>query len=621
LDYIIKMERKKKEMVMKKREMTMGKYVVYLVLAIGAVSGLVFLLGCDKEGIEGKKGEQVEVLFTLSGGGFVDDGEVRNGGKDAFAKGVGKEIAREFVPIGDGFYMEASLRDEGGELRATSAPAEGQLFWFVAYDENDTSTPVAAAKYVYDEGTGKLVPAVVGQTVKVTLGGKFYFAVYSYTKGDLFVVPEPPEEPTEESPALRGYTYTDYPDKDDIDPSYDLVHGRTDLAVTISFEHQEVSITMKHLAPRVKLKIVTSGVATDLIDVSGISIVGSKKSTLDVFGGTLTATGEDATVDVKPNEEYEGEGSWEGSGPSLWSIRGYVVYPTVTSVTIGELKVKNNSEAERTFENLIAKFRRDLLPGHSYTLMMELKYTRWAGSNVYDTDGAKGLEFVQAGDRSMEGIQGVFFKWGSLEGIRYNPAGYSQNEWNEIPYVSNAPASDDPANKYLTALGGTQYGSYKGDICQYIGETYEGGGAASMQGYRLPTAEELGMISEEQVAWASTNPTTTVVAGRWMKGIDPFVPYTRTDYNPYGMSDVSASGGAFTTYYNGYFPAGGAYAFNSGSVSFAPAGFLGGYWSGSAGSSSGFGRFLAFSDDGVEFGEDNAHNALSVRCIKKLAGE
>jgi hypothetical protein len=612
------------ERVVKKfGEMTMGRYVIVLGLVLGIVGGLVLLLsGCDKEVGTKELGEKVEVRFSLNSGVF--ENEARSGGTD-------REIEKAFIPAGDGMYFEASLREtSGGGLRALVAPEDGQLFYFGAFKENGEEV-AAPEQYVYRVAGDVFEPVDANASVKVPFGGTYVFVAYSYAIGDTYVEDEP-EEPEEEepdaAPTFRAWQYTSFPDKDHIDFSRDLVYGKS-VPTEIDEQDKDVSIDVYHKAPRVKVQVSVSNLAAEIVDMEGLVIRGNKKAELDVWEGELTL-GADADINVG-DDAFEGVGVW-------WETMDYhVIYPTVTSVFVGQLDILLPGSTPHSFSNLEAKFHKTLDPGYSYLLLVELKETRWAGSNIYWDPYNERLRFEEAGDRSSEDYQGVFFKFGSLVGIAPDnvfsttgtiiyvpPIGSSEwdetkayskgyDDWDAIPYLDAATytyTSSSRSDKYVTDVTASLSSGYRGDICQYIGSIY-----SSLDGYRLPTSAEFGGVTE---LWDSTNSLTNPVAGGWVRWIRSFKPHPGP-FNPIGNTPMGDYGGAINTVYNGFFPASGRYD-TDGNLLYA--GRDGWYWSSSATSTSSTGKRLYYDDGKVNPNDGvNRGYALSVRCIKKLPSE
>jgi hypothetical protein len=327
-----------------------------------------------------------------------------------------------------------------------------------------------------------------------------------------------------------------------------------------------------------------------------------------------------------------------------------VISPTVTSVSIEELEVELSGNIPHTFYGPVAKFNKELEAGYNYTLVVELKETRWAGSNIYYSDSHLSLRFDKAGSRINEAIQGVYFRWGSLVGIApdeeyfssntalyystSNDGGYTgyESSWDDIPHidvVGEDVYSNDREDRYLIDdLQNTpaMWSAWKGDICQYIG-SYE----PDLAGYRLPTSAEFGGVDEGNGApeWDPDDPTTKSVNG-WVRG--PVAP----DFWGYlggflhnGMTRLDDYYGAINLTANGYFPAAGRYGYitSYGTVRRYGVGNEGSYWSGSAGPKiDGGTKYLVyglwFVPDGVNpFSAWDHFDAYPIRCIKRLPGE
>jgi hypothetical protein len=141
--------------------------------------------------------------------------------------------------------------------------------------------------------------------------------------------------------------------------------------------------------------------------------------------------------------------------------------------------------------------------GKSYTVRIRL-VLKFAGSNIYWDSANSRLTFDAYNFNNSSRRQGVFFKWGSLIGVSPHGLAYSSSgivlfvpdnidnrtwkqpttgsvcgwsDWDAIPYSAAMSPSGDDAK---TLLNNPDFGSYKGDICNYINSAY-----------RMPTLTEL----------------------------------------------------------------------------------------------------------------------------------
>jgi hypothetical protein len=536
---------------------------------------LAFLLSACEE--ETGLGEKVNVTFS-----------VNNVGYDASGEGVRSAAAMEpestVIPLGSDLYLYATLipdADAGGLRAALSA---SQKVRFEAFN-TDGTVAAPAVDYYYSEGQGRLVAEDEEHPLEVAAGGSYRFVAYSYAH-------DPTAYPTPIA---------------DIDPSgIDLVCGKANK--TISAGDNTVVIDMKHVFPRINLKIKADAALSSAInDIETVQIEGSNKSTLDLFEAKAIVS------TVSSPELSLTVGGWTGFDSNQITSGYYMVFQTVTKLNISKLTVTlaaGKGGGSHDFEDISAIFHKTLTPGTSYTLVLDLKETHFAGSNIYWDVDTQQLTFDLAGDRRHEGYQGVFFRWGSLVGISPAQVGAGSKANNftnqSIPIYVPAYNSGDPyastwiattttdvktdagvAKNYSTwtqAGGGTApdtdipfmdgrwgrgydvdfvskddqntdatYEGLRGDICKYLGKTN-----LALDGYRLPTCVEFS--DKASANWDTQNPTTVAVAGGWVKGYGDFTVDT-TLGNAFGTADLLSAaderGSAINVVFNAAFPCSG----------------------------------------------------------------
>jgi uncharacterized protein (TIGR02145 family) len=238
----------------------------------------------------------------------------------------------------------------------------------------------------------------------------------------------------------------------------------------------------------------------------------------------------------------------------------------------------------------------------------------FAGSNIYWdatlNSGAGGMTFDQT-DLGRTSIQGVFFLWGSLVGIRpqvhiatnshilYIPnvsnktwdatKGYNDSSlpwgmgWESIPEM-NVMNSGSSSENYL--YNHPAFSDYKGDICSYLTEG----------SWRMPNLDEFGSTSKYNRNYTSISPSTTSAADT-------------TSMGSAGVTYATASGSVF-------FPASGT-RIAGGNGSASSIGQQGYYWSGSSGSTANTCRFLYFSSGSLTMSSGTPNRqANPVRCVK-----
>jgi hypothetical protein len=172
--------------------------------------------------------------------------------------------------------------------------------------------------------------------------------------------------------------------------------------------------------------------------------------------------------------------------------------------------------------------------------------------------------------------------------------------------------NNTPTNTYLIdAARNTDemYAGLRGDICQYIGKTQP-----KLEGYRMPTAAELGTFP--LTSWESHSGGWTRAGNDWTVDLSLA--------NEAGTTDIIAAGKGYarnTTKGNLRFPASGCREYD-GQHKVNRTGDTGLYWSGSAGlltSNNAIGAYFLDFKTGT-IGSDNIaeyrYYGFSVRCIK-----
>jgi hypothetical protein len=573
-----------KKLVMKGKngEMTMSRYVIHLAVVLLGLTGLIFLLGCEKEGVEVEKGELVDMVFTISNGGYEEENTFTRSEK---IKGEKAKI----VPLEEGLYLSATLREAealgpaaGGGLRASLAV--GQKVVLAAFVASDLLTVVATELYKVESG-GALVPDDEEHPLRVPTGPTYHFVAYSFNSG---------VEPR----AMN------------IDPANDLMWGITAAAVEITGQDQPVVIVMGHLFSQVQMVMDVAGV----VDANGVAgkaevktlaaeVNGGLKVDLTVGTGDIDAISgnSDATQALVfaglPNEEAESD---------LRTVTP--TYPGRVSVTIDQMVIEIESEGEYTIEDQTIVFDGEVVKGKTYVLAVELLRTRWAWSNIYIEDDS---HYHMAFDRSapptpVSKYPGLFFKWGSLVGISphgsspyiYTPAegsewGYAAlgSGWGSIKTIA-AVGIGNSAENYLT--NHMDRANQTGDICTRIDPAW-----------RMPNANEFGVTAAYD--WAA------------------FAVNGSVDYDSFeeGKGDVGA---AIVTYGSPtgdvFFPAAG---YRTSATTVVGSGEVCYYWSGSVGQALDAGFLMSFKltpSPGVNIlNIDRDGTAAAVRCIRKLASE
>ena len=598
----------------------------YTSIVIIIVCGLTYLPSSCVEEIVGlkeiKPNKKIAVQFSLN--------DVKYNGHEMITQNRSSMSPETVViPLKDDLKLYATLEvnREDKKRTATSNLAAGTKLRIVAYlngvtwhaqaDYTVINTGIASNSKILDGGPLEVIP------------GNYRFVAYSFNSTD----------------ALPAHSET----LSDIDPENDLLwgwypeNGGTRFVDASTVE--EIPITMTHRFSQITI-VATTVNLPGTYTVNSISnvLIPGKLADLNVPNGTLTPK-----VDIPEIFSH----TWSGIGTHTVTSKARVVYTggaASTIVKIGSLALSGG----KNFTNLKATFNKKLLSGVSYTLRISFqKGNIWAGSNIYwvSTGNNTGyLTFDAPDNKERENIQGVFFKWGSLDGISpvggmnstarfyrasYNSANPSNTTWTAIP-MSNwnnvGPLSGSLAgsiardNKYLTAMGSSHYGDMyggKGDICQFITHT----GKAPAGNWRMPVSEEFGGASSP---WDTNHPNTVAVAGGWTRigifspSIDDFTEITIpvNEKNLAGLFDGFVSGG---NYQGSRFPATGVRSPN-GAAEYA--GVYGEYWSSSLAYHSGIERgycltiFATFvAPDNLGNRQTDSNTGMAVRCVMKTPGE
>jgi hypothetical protein len=456
----------------------------YIALGMAALALLFF--ACDSNnGLDNRElsGKEISVRIRSMS---VSEGGSENLGRATLEK----ESEKISEPIGDGMLLEMSVKREESPLRKTEL-TPGTHFRVIAVSAG-TSNYYSHGDYVYG---GTLTPST---DFHVRIGQSYDYICISHNDATL--------------PDASGYVVGDpLPTSFTVDETKDLLWCRIAGGGAVTAAGVELDITLNQKLTKVQVTVDCgyngwdiSGIENGLVRMFGIL---PTSCTMNWLNGTLSG--------------YDTDRGFSFAARTA---------PYTTMHTSNELRIipcQNNAyltfypgAVSREGKSAIpightsVEFSIPLSAGVSYTIYVRLRTPIWARSNVYwddTTDPSKPtLTFVPAGsDKSKEGWQGVFFKWGSLEGM--DPAGsfssaspvYEQDcsgGWKIIYY----PGADYDSfhsvpywrsDIYGDVLNSSYYESHLGDICVYLStETH---GVAG--NYRLPIAEEVG--SGGPVSW------------------------------------------------------------------------------------------------------------------------
>ena len=513
-----------------KKDLTMWQYMCYMSAIILMLCGITFLLSsCTEEIITNMdkpkgSGKMVEVKFAMnsSSNGAPETVTTRN------ARDMQPETVE--VPLGDNLFMYATLDiDRNIKLRAATELLNPNMKVRIVAYKNGSNEPNDGYADFSANASGELT----GGALLVEEGQYYRFVAYSENK----------------SAALPAHN-----ENIEVKCVTDLLWGESEI-IQIDAS-TPVHITMKHAFSQVSFIVTTEGNPGTPPNIDR----------MDQFvltpGYTVNMTVKDRTfLPVKTEDRLIS--NWDDYGTTTVSSsspeRIYTAGKDSVVVKIGSLWLSGYTNP---FTNLVAKFDKKLLPGVSYVFNLHFKKgVMWAGSNIYMTGNGTNMKltFDDYKDRSREGYQGVFFKWGSLIGIQpcrtSNSAAFTgtgahiyvptkdstgvllwrdsiESNWSKIVPVTDPPINTDRNNKYLTDMGSAKYHLLQGDICQYLGDIGSG-----PKGYRMPTSNELGTLLDY---WTDANPGP--VAGGWMRvGTDADF-FNMTDFQPNSSNVLSQAG-------------------------------------------------------------------------------
>ncbi|MDR0543450.1 MAG: fimbrillin family protein [Dysgonamonadaceae bacterium] len=506
-----------------KKEISMGRYVCCLSIAVLLLCGLILLLSSCIREVGGESGEgNIKVNFTLS------DVAYGEGEKPARAYGAtNPESETVIVPVEGDLYMYATLEAiPDAPLRGLEQISVGNRVMIAAYDNNWNLVQYQGQNQVFEYKITNIgiAPVNPANYIRLNSAGTYHFVAYSINAASV--------------PAYANYIYVS-PDDD-----YDLLWGHTNATVVEDTEGNanHVTIAMRHKFAQVTVKATTAAISTAPV-ISAIEdtyIQPGYSCEFDLKNGTMSyeedpdtwgpvqawqpvtwpspITTPNATITATPRLVY----TWAGFGSDPIEIQ-------VASMTIGG----------KQYGPLSAKFNMQLQSGYKYTLSLDFKGMVFAASNIY-WDGSK-LTFDTDYTKDNMMKQGVFFRYGSLVGVSpaltngdrelvvgtasdslttgtriYVPywdgtnrnwtktnvaaRGWYSNEPTypfriliDIPYGSYGGSGDPRYSNYAASAEYNtvaNWKAWKGDICQFINSEY-----------RLPVPFEIGATD----GWDVTN--------------------------------------------------------------------------------------------------------------------
>jgi hypothetical protein len=546
-------------------------------LCVAAGLLLILAVFCDRhnEFTEDASGKMIAVHVSILG--------VREGPSEEImrsASGSPKTIAEALKPIGNGMLLDMSLEeDEWPSLRATTQNLEvNKLFRVIAVNTSDGRC-VSYGDYkitaagVELTGGGLHVPANVSHD----------FICISYNSTTLGFGGGYSEGATVADLAVPT---------DGRDLLYDSALGKTfsnAASATLSF-------TLIHKLSKVTLVVdgTYNGFNITAIASNKIHLSPSYSNAKINLRTGVIAAGSTGGYQYFTWPSSMSAAQTQSSTRAVYTSNGTIS----VSVLAGAVTINGTGRpsAEQTISFPTAV---TLATGYNYTLRVKMRVPKFAGSNIYWNGSA--LVFDGYGSTGNQGVQGVFFKWGSLWGISpgqtagagnngadftnatpvYKTTGKSTvASWADIPYWDSGDVIDN-----------TKYASYKGDICEYLNS-----------GYRLPKSEEFGTLVNTVLLGWSWGGNKDGVTGTWSD--DGRTAIMGGSYNGrYVMNSVLGI----------TLPASG-YRMEDGFLYRVSA--TGNYWD-STGYSDCCGFYIYFSGDVLGTSPNYRYSAGSVRCVMK----
>ena len=524
-----------------KEKLSIERYIYCVVGVIILLCGLIYLLSSCKEIVDGPsgglgKGVRVPVNFSVHIGSQGNDQSI-----EPRSYNTQKEPVTDFVRIKDDVYMYATFEEEHPvttRAMTTDLP-NGSLVRIVAY--TTASTPLFVDSATYIATSNELSPISSG--IFVPDGASYIFVAYSLN--DNIIPAQNIGSPTLTIPSSLFSN-----------PEFDLLWGKTTSPISSS---SEVAITLYHKFARVRVQASSAAIIPTApirkIENAHVNPSYRGQMTLDVVDGTLTPQSSTPNSTGAMLTDWRTQGTTlYGSGSNLNATNVESDYCYIftngsnkTVLKIGNLNVGNNDLGayEFGFSNT------ELIPGHSYTMKLNFKRLVWAGSNIY-WDGTK-LTFLPETitDENLQGMQGVYFMWGSLIGmsprsisstppeyvfsdtstklyvpliqspnraawdVQYAGVGLNNFGWTSMANIPNVSGGslvsqswldDHRTRNYLSDEAHTP-ATLRGDICKFLTDNKD---APPGGEWRMPNSREFGLTADEytNAVGSYPNPST-----------------------------------------------------------------------------------------------------------------
>jgi hypothetical protein len=521
---------------------------------------------CEKELPNNKPGKEVAVRVRLMG---ITEGDE----EDVTRSDSPKKQEIQVTSIGNGMLMEVQVEQDASALRAQQTPLPATSIFRVIALKHDSKTFISYGDFT---GDGNLVAG----SLHVPTNDKYDFVCYSYNTNSPLAAPTYKQDDdiadTETIPLLQT--------------TNDLLW--TKITKEVGDEAPELEILLKRKMARLKIVLDVSYNKWTLTSIGDLTLESVYSTgTVQLTDGAVEGAGVPALTSWLGSEYlWESNELLVAPKPSgskmkvsvpIKSIfrQGLAAIPLAVSTSTFTAELKSGYSYKILIRMRVPIFARSNIYWDATTDAANPKLTFIPAATPPGTT-----------DDTNKGYQGVFFKWGSLVGISPAQTGSSDNFtqytplyvpvvesilstsswrqttgnaiknsndfptvtefWNgwtssgqtatseptDIPYMDATFAHSDETtfgrgNTWLIDPERNVYDVYKGfrgDICQYLGETQ-----TALAGYRLPISYEFG--THEVSSW-----DTNANVNGWKKGGGQYVNGNIAGY-PNGRADLLVS--------------------------------------------------------------------------------
>jgi hypothetical protein len=361
-----------------------------------------------------------------------------------------KEPETILKPIGNGMMVEMNVKREESSLRGLVNLASGTHFRVIAVNKG-TSTYYSHGDFVQGTGISPLTD------FHVRVGVAYDYICISYNNATL--------------PSASYTVGSNLSTSLSVNNTQDLLWCRIE-GSTVTSAGVELDIKLNQKLAKVKVAIdcgynqwKIKSIGANKVNIKAIPL----NCTINWITGALTGTANNQSFSFStPSTPY----------PLTLTSNELRIIPTTSNVDVNILTgaVARDGLAAIPLADTPITFATTLGAGYTYTITVRFRSTIWAESNIYWNGTAMKFDTTDEGN---QGIQGLYFKWGSLIGISPTPVGNFDNNtpvykagqstpshyanWDDIPYMSDL---------YVVNIDGYDLPSLTGDICTYINNTW-----------------------------------------------------------------------------------------------------------------------------------------------------